>query len=312
MYKRVADPESQPQVFAFGKQRLYHDDCLQWLARARRQSISAVITDPPFALLEYTPVQQRKMRTGRGGVWRFPPSFDGAKRKALPRFTVLSGIDRRNLSAFFRAFGELLFPVLKPGAHVVIAGTPLLSPLVSRAMESCGFERRGEIVRLVQTFRGGDRPKGAECEFEDLCTMPRSSWEPWGLYRRPPEGTIAQNLRRYKTGALRRLASNKPFSDVIASGITPDDERDLAGHPSLKPQRFLRQLVRALVPLGTGVVLDPFAGAGSTLAACEHLGIRGIGVEIDTKYFRLAQRAAPELANLAAPPLHRIQPLLPL
>ena len=52
-------------------------------------------------------------------------------------------------------------------------------------------------------------------------------------------------------------------------------------HPSLKPQDFLRQLVRGVLPLGEGVVLDPFCGAGSTLAAAEAVGYRSVGIEND-------------------------------
>ncbi len=74
-------------------------------------------------------------------------------------------------------------------------------------------------------------------------------------------------------------------------------ERDLAAHPSLKPQAFLRTLIRGVLPLGEGVVLDPFAGSGSTLAAAEAVGYRSIGVEKDPRYFKLAQKAIPRLAR---------------
>jgi site-specific DNA-methyltransferase (adenine-specific) len=315
MYRRaVAVPVQQPpEVFTYGRQRLYNDDCLNWLKTARKNSISAVITDPPYGLIEYSPEQQKKMRSRSGGVWRIPPTFDGANRKALPRFTVLTGTDRTNLSAFFEAWASALLPALKPGAHVAIAGTPLLAPLVAVAMEVAGFERRGEIVRLVRTFRGGDRPKGAESEFSSVSTMPRSCWEPWGLYRKPlGKLTVADTLRRYKTGGLRRLSERTPFLDVIASGVAPDSEREIAPHPSIKPQRFLRHLIRGLLPLGRGTVLDPFAGSGSTLAACENLRVSGVGIELDAKYFQLAQGAIPGLSRVTAPAVHRIQQFLPL
>jgi hypothetical protein len=39
-----------------------------------------------------------------------------------------------------------------------------------------GFEKRGEVIRLVQTLRGGDRPKNAHREFAEVSVMPRSSW----------------------------------------------------------------------------------------------------------------------------------------
>jgi DNA modification methylase len=69
---------------------------------------------------------------------------------------------------------------------------------------------------------------------------------------------------------------------------THKPERSLAAHPSLKPQAFLRILVRGVLPLGEGVVLDPFAGSGSTLAAADAAGYESIGVEKDSRYFELA------------------------
>jgi DNA modification methylase len=295
---RIARPNGQ-RLFNYGRQTLYLAECVEWLAAAERASISAVVTDPPYGLIEYTPKEQKKLRAGRGGIWRIPPSFDGAERKPLPRFTVLSSDDRSALLAFFERWGSALLPVLKPGAHVLIASNPLLSPLVAYALERCGFERRGEIVRLVRTFRGGDRPKGAHSEFSMVSTMPRSCWEPWGLYRRPIETrTVAQNLRKWGVGGLRRISPATPFLDLVDSGTTPESERRFAPHPSVKPQAFLRQMVEALLPTGEGIILDPFAGCATTLAACEAKCIEGIGLEIDPHYFKMAAKAIPKLAAL--------------
>jgi site-specific DNA-methyltransferase (adenine-specific) len=71
----------------------------------------------------------------------------------------------------------------------------------------------------------------------------------------------------------------------------------LAKHPSLKPQAFLRQVVRAALPLGAGIVLDPFAGAGSTLAAANHVGYESVGVELNRRYFKIAREAIPKLTH---------------
>ena len=89
------------------------------------------------------------------------------------------------------------------------------------------------------------------------------------------------------------------IGDVIRSHPTHASERAIAPHPSLKPQSFLRQIVRASLPLGEGVVLDPFAGSGSTLAAAQALGYACIGLERDPVYVRLAKKAIPKLAALA-------------
>jgi site-specific DNA-methyltransferase (adenine-specific) len=176
---------------------------------------------------------------------------------------------------------------------VIVAANPLVSHLVSVSLCAAGLERRGEIVRLVQTMRGGDRPKNAHDEFPSVSVMPRSQWEPWLLFRKEPEGRVADNLRNWKTGGLRRISDDLPFGDVIRSGPTRTTERRWADHPSLKPQDFLRQVVRAVLPLGEGVVLDPFAGSGSTLAAAEAVGYASVGVEVDAGY-----AAVPALAQL--------------
>jgi DNA modification methylase len=179
-----------------------------------------------------------------------------------------------------------------------VASNPLLSYAVSGALVRAGLERRGEIVRLTMTMRGGDRPKAAHDEFPDVSVMPRSMWEPWLIFRRPLEGRVQDNLRKWGTGGFRRPSAQRPFGDVIESAPTRASERAIAPHPSLKPQAFLRTVVRGSLPLGLGVVLDPFAGSGSTLAAAEAVGYKSIGVEMDPHFFQLATKAIPLLAEV--------------
>jgi len=287
--------------FRFGRAALYRADCLEWLRRQPQRSVHAVVTDPPYGLTEYSPIEQAKLRSGRGGLWRIPPAFDGCERAPLPRFTVLTERELARLERFFLDFGAALLPVLVPGANVVVASHPLVSFRVSGALARAGLERRGEIARLVMTMRGGDRPKNAHREFPGVSVMPRAMWEPWLNFRKPLEGRVQDNLRRWRTGGFRRISPHAPFGDAISSAPTRAGERALAPHPSLKPQAFLRPLVRAVLPLGEGTVLDPFAGSGATLAAAEAVGYASIGVERDRGYFELACSAIPRLAALEGP-----------
>ena len=296
-----AEPVSSSRTFRFGKATLHLNDCMAWLGTQRANSIHAVVTDPPYGLLEYSAEEQAKLREGKGGVWRIPPSFDGSQRAPLPRFTVLKPSELLELERFFLAWGRDLVRVLVPGANVVVASNPLLSHLVSGALSRSGLERRGEIVRLVMTMRGGDRPKAAHIEFDGVSVMPRSMWEPWLTFRKPVEGRVQDNLRKWGTGGFRRISADRPFGDVIESAPTRASERQHAPHPSLKPQAFLRKLVRGVLPLGQGIVLDPFAGAASTLAAAEAVGYESIGIERDESYFNIATNALPKLAAFAVP-----------
>jgi DNA modification methylase len=300
--RRTPTSLTLPSVLNLAPYEILNVDSLEWLAQAEPNSIHAVVTDPPYGLIEYTPRELDKLEAGRGGVWRIPPSFDGCQRAPLPRFTVLTERDRADMRKLFAALAGHLMRVLVPGAHVFIASNPLVSYLVYEPFISAGFEKRGEIIRVVQTLRGGDRPKNAEEEFTDVSVMPRSCWEPWGLFRKPCEGRVQDNLRKWKAGGLRRVSAVEPFKDLITVGVARGRERELAPHPSLKPQALLRQLVRAALPFGEGTILDPFMGSGSTIAAAAACGLRSIGLEINRKYFELAESAIPELAALSIAP----------
>ena len=301
-----AEP-SHPLVFDYRSQRigqstLIHADAFEWLSRLPPESLDGMVFDPPYGVKEYELDQIEMMMTGGPGIWRIPPSFDGSQRAPLPRFTALDEKERITLHRFFKDLSVAALPALKPGAHIFMASNSFLSQLVFGAMVEGGLEFRTEIVRLVQTLRGGDRPKLGEEEFPDVCSLPRGGYEPWGLFRKPmpPKMTVRECLRTYGTGGLRRKSDGNPFSDVIQSERTPKREKDIAPHPSLKPQSILRQLVRAVLPLGKGLLADPFMGSGSTVAAAEALGYRCIGVERYDDYYKLATEAVPKLIAVRA------------
>lgn len=301
----MSDPQLHQYVHHIAHTRIgnaivYHADCFAWMRAIPAESIHAIVTDPPYGVREFEPDQLAKRERGQGGVWRIPPSFDGHTRAPLPRFTAMTEDDRQQLAVYFGEWGRLALRVLRPGGHLFIAANALLAQLVFASLSDAGFEFRGQIIRLVRTLRGGDRPKNAETEFADVCSLPRGCYEPWGLFRKPlPTGmTVSECLRAHQTGGLRRNPDGTPFTDVIESERTPQRERALANHPSLKPQSFLRQIVYAALPLGTGVILDPFMGSGSTIAAALAVGYAAIGIERNKRYYQLSVQAIPALANL--------------
>lgn len=285
----------------FTHTRIVHADCFEWLSRIPADSVHAVVTDPPYGVKEYNFDELEKLHknNGNGGIWRIPPSFDGHVRSPLPRFTALDQKERDAVDRFFCEWAKVIVHALRPGGHVFIATNAFLSQLVFSALVRGGLEFRCELIRLVRTLRGGDRPKNAENEFPDVSSLPRGCYEPWGILRKPiPRGmTVAECLRKYETGGVRRLPDGNPFCDVIVSERTPAKEREVANHPSLKPQSLLRQIVRASLPLGEGVIVDPFMGSGSTVAAAEALGLRCVGIERYQDYYDMACEAVPKLAS---------------
>ena len=280
--------------------QVHHADSFEWLREQPDNSFHGVCTDPPFGIVEFTAKEVGKLRNGnKGGIWRIPPKMGGSERAPLPRFTVLTAAEREHVRTFFREFGEELIPKLIPGGHVFLAGTPMLQYLVQDAMALAGFEVRGAVMRVYHGFRGGDRPKLAEEEFIDTCVTPRGTYEPWMLFRKPiSEKTVAQNLRKWGTGALRRVDRDIPLPDTITSGKTPSSEAAVSPHPTLKPQHILRVLARTLLPLGEGVLLEPFAGSGSTLGACKAIGYDAVGVEIDEAYYNALESNIAQFAAM--------------
>lgn len=283
-----------------GGSRIMHTNCIDWLSRIPENSLHAVVTDPPYGVKEYDFEQLEKRSKGVGGIWRLPPAFDGSVRSPLPRFTALNQKERKAIYRFFLEWAKLTNRALRPGGHIFLASNVFLSQLVLSALIDGGLEYRGALVRLVRTMRGGDRPKNAEQEFSQVCSLPRGCYEPWGILRKPllPKMKVSECLQEFQTGGLRRHSDGLPFRDVIDSARTPKRERDIAPHPSIKPQHFLRQIVYASLPLGEGIVVDPFMGSGSTIAAAEAVGYKAIGVERFEDYYTMAKDSILQLASL--------------
>lgn len=286
-----------------GKSLVLHADCLEWMGRIPESSIHGIVTDPPYGVKEYEFDQLEKRANGNGGIWRIPPSFDGSTRQPLPRFTALNQREREQLFRFFKEWAAVAVHALRPGGHVFLACNSFLCQLVYGALVEGGLEFRGQVIRVVRTLRGGDRPKNAEDEYPHVCSMPRGNYEPWGIFRKSllPSMKVSECLETFGTGGLRRLPGGLPFNDLIMSERTPKAERGIAAHPSLKPQSFLREVVYSILPLGKGIILDPFMGSGSTIAAAEALGLASIGVEKHRAYFEMAGRSISRLSAVSVP-----------
>lgn len=66
-------------------------------------------------------------------------------------------------------------------------------------------------------------------------------------------------------------------------------DRDATGHPHQKPIEVIRWLCEMVAKPG-GLILDPFAGSGTTAVACMKTGRRCIAIEVDPKYHPIIER----------------------
>tara|TARA_Y100001938_G_C7980338_1_gene374058 strand:- start:43 stop:735 length:693 start_codon:yes stop_codon:yes gene_type:complete len=67
-------------------------------------------------------------------------------------------------------------------------------------------------------------------------------------------------------------------------------------HPTQKPDDLMKWCINRL-PKDTKTILDPFLGSGTTLVACEKLGLQGTGIELDQDYFKAACKRVDEAAR---------------
>ncbi len=70
-------------------------------------------------------------------------------------------------------------------------------------------------------------------------------------------------------------------------------------HPTVKPLSLMRYILKLLAPPNNPIVLDPFAGSGSTLCAAKQLGIRHIGIELEKDYCDIAHKRLDDIKELA-------------
>jgi site-specific DNA-methyltransferase (adenine-specific) len=125
----------------------------------------------------------------------------------------------------------------------------------------------------------------------------RGSWEqaheevPRTRYHGPAK-TVLNRGQTPHTGAIGSAAYADDGTRLMRSVIQANSTHGHAMHPTQKP--ILDPLIRYSVPL-SGLVLDPFAGSGSTLLTARSLGRRAVGIEADEAYCEAAARRLDEL-----------------
>lgn len=103
--------------------------------------------------------------------------------------------------------------------------------------------------------------------------------------------TVRSRRRPTHMGQIERTpyVSEDGGPRLMTSVIYARSEHGRADHPTQKPTAILRPLIEYSTPLG-GVVLDPFAGAGSTGVAAREIGRDSFLIEVDADYHAAAER----------------------
>jgi site-specific DNA-methyltransferase (adenine-specific) len=91
---------------------------------------------------------------------------------------------------------------------------------------------------------------------------------------------------------------DRGIPDVLQSKVGSDK---VSGHPAEKPVKLLARLISiSALPLGA-LIVDPFAGSGTTLRAAKDAGFRAVGIEAEERYCEMAaNRLAQEVLDLGS------------
>jgi site-specific DNA-methyltransferase (adenine-specific) len=143
----------------------------------------------------------------------------------------------------------------------------------------------------------------------------RPLFEPILWFQKPYKtgGTLADNILEHKVGAWNEAAlfmyntsastDERPSSNIIRIS---SEKNDHGLHEAQKPLKLMELLI-SLVTTEDAVILDPFAGSGTTCIAAKNLGRQYIGIEIDEQYVSIAHKRLSESGNRQAAVNHSVQ-----
>ena len=277
--------------------QLIQGDCRKLLANLEPNSVHMVVTDPPY-FLDGLDAGWKKANTprGTGSVGGLPVGM---------KFDPRQG---RALQAFMLQVGQLLMPVLKPGAFAVFFSQPRLLHRMACGLEDAGFEIRDlyawHFTKKAQAKAFGmqhfvDKMSIAESKKIKLkqqlegkkTAQLRPEFEAMILAQKPKSGTHIQNWLQHQTG----LMNTDVGAEVGAKGpstvmrFEKPEREDYNIHLTPKPVALLEQLIQ-LFSLEGHRVLDPFLGSGSTAVACQNTQRRCVGIEINPEYLNIARQ----------------------
>ena len=274
-------------------------DCRQALPELAAQSVSLILTDPPYFL------------DGMGEDWSHR-RLQSSRRKAgvvggLPVGMKFDSAQGRRLQAFLEPIAGEWLRVLKPGGFVLCFSQSRLVHRCAVALENAGFEIRdllawhyeGQAKAFAQEHfvrrrrdLSGEQKRRIIDQLEGRKTPQlKPQMENIVLAQAPRDGTFVDNWLEHRTGLIDTsdpLIDPQRFPGTVIRSAKP---RQRYGHLTAKPVELLRHLIRIFsAPGAETLILDPFAGSGSTGVAARTEGRGFLGFEIDPEMAETADR----------------------
>jgi site-specific DNA-methyltransferase (adenine-specific) len=290
-----------------GVDNILPGDCREVLTGFDSDFFSACITDPPYNYefigrdWDAGEIERRLERV----------QDSSALVKNIPYGSGLAGgvrnkrwykRVRENILEYQRwcfEWGCEAFRAMRPGAFVLVFNSTRTAAHVQVALEEAGFYARDILVYR----RHAGIPKGlnASNKLKSVGDQDWESWQGWHsclrneweaicLLQKPLIENYIATIRQFNVGLLHAEMNDKGFLSNIIDNVKRCDADQVKGHCTVKPLELMKHLVRLTVPDGKGhVVLDPFAGTGTTCLAAQELGHHFVGIEINSEYAEIAR-----------------------
>ncbi len=287
---------------------ILNGDCREVLATMPDEYFSACITDPPYNYefvgrnWDDNEIQRRLSRVQRSTtlVKNIPygSGLAGGVRNA--RWYKRNRDNILEYQHWCRTWGTQVFRTLRSGAYLLVFNSTRTVAHVQVALEESGFYARDILVYR----RHSGIPKGlnAAKKLKALGYSEWTSWEGWHsclrneweaicLLQKPLFDNYITTITKTGVGLLRAQQTGSNFLSNIIEGFRRDCADDGKGHCTVKPLELIRYLTHLVVPdEEEHIVLDPFAGSGTTCRAARDLGHHYVGIDINERYCALARQ----------------------
>ena len=294
------------------KNQIFTGDCREVMRTLPANSISACITDPPY---NYEFIGHK---WNAGEIERRIDRVKDSKTlvKNIPYGSGLAGgvrnarwyeRVRQNILAYEQwcfEWATELFRVCKDGAIVAAFNSTRTMAHVQVALERAGFYARDCIVYR----RSSGIPKGLNLQaklkqkglsnhedWEGWHSCLRSEWEAIVVVQKPVVNNYVETLLKNGIGLFHASNEDGSFQSNIFENIPRDKDDQENIHCTVKPLALMEKLIDLFVPSSENhIVLDPFAGSGTTLVAAKKAGCSYLGIEIVPEYVEIAKKRLSE------------------
>jgi site-specific DNA-methyltransferase (adenine-specific) len=253
-------------------------DCIEHLKTIEDNHFDSVITDPPYHLTSIAKrfTNSTEAKYGKDGSFqRLSKGFHGHEwdggdiafttdlwkevyRTIKPGAVLLAFAATRNYHKMATAIENSGFEIMDMINWIYGSGFPKRKNLLKPAHEPIVMARKGvnKDLNLDECRVNGDNPK--------KWTKPKG-----GFWKTDPntKAEYIENTKGRWPANIIHDGLDEEWAKYFYSAKASKKEKDGSNHPTVKPVSLMRYLVKLVTPKD-GLVLDPFAGTGTTGEAC--------------------------------------------